>query len=42
MLAVAISAGFVLALTRKRAENSSQIDRLMTRTLALGGTLQPR
>ncbi|WP_102958938.1 putative lipid II flippase FtsW [Mangrovicella endophytica] len=37
MLAVAISAGFVLALTRKRPENRSQTDRLMDRTLALHG-----
>lgn len=42
MLAVAISAGFVLALTRKRAENSSQTDRLMTRTMALGGVFGAR
>lgn len=34
MMAVAISAGFVLALTRKRAENVSQTDRLVERTLA--------
>ncbi|KAA0972582.1 cell division protein FtsW [Aureimonas fodinaquatilis] len=42
MLAVAISAGFVLALTRKRAENSSQIDRLKNRTMALGGAYGAR
>ncbi|WP_182087161.1 putative peptidoglycan glycosyltransferase FtsW [Aureimonas sp. ME7] len=34
MTAVAISAGFVLALTRKRAENVSQTDRLVERTMA--------
>ncbi len=33
MMAVAITAGFVLALTRKRAENVSQTDRLVDRTL---------
>ncbi|WP_062012108.1 putative lipid II flippase FtsW [Aureimonas sp. AU4] len=34
MLAVAITAGFVLALTRRRADNVSQTDRLMERTMA--------
>ncbi|KQT52834.1 MULTISPECIES: putative lipid II flippase FtsW [unclassified Aureimonas] len=38
MLAIAISAGFILALTRKKPENSSQTDRLMDRTMALSGT----
>jgi cell division protein FtsW len=38
MLAIAISAGFILALTRKKPENSSQTDRLMDRTIALSGT----
>ncbi|WP_185985039.1 putative lipid II flippase FtsW [Aureimonas mangrovi] len=38
MMAVAISAGCVLALTRKRADNSSQTDRLMERGVAFGGT----
>lgn len=33
MMAVAVSAGFVLALTRKRPENASQTDRLVARTL---------
>ncbi|KQT50903.1 cell division protein FtsW [Aureimonas sp. Leaf454] len=37
MLAIAISAGFILALTRKKPENSSQTDRLMDRTIALSG-----
>ena len=37
MLAVAIAAGFVLALTRRRAENVSQTDRLIERTAALQG-----
>ena len=35
MMAVAVSAGFVLALTRKRPENRSQTDRLMERTFAV-------
>ena len=35
MMAVAISAGFVLALTRKRPENRSQTDKLMERTYAV-------
>ncbi|MFD2237366.1 putative lipid II flippase FtsW [Aureimonas populi] len=39
MMAVAVSAGFILALTRKRAENSSQTDRLSERSLAFGGAL---
>ncbi|MEF2074220.1 putative lipid II flippase FtsW [Consotaella aegiceratis] len=34
MMAVAISAGFILALTRKRPENRSQTDRLVERTAA--------
>ncbi|WP_062204586.1 putative lipid II flippase FtsW [Aureimonas sp. AU12] len=37
MLAVAIGAGFVLALTRKRPENASQTDRLVDRTLVFHG-----
>jgi cell division protein FtsW len=36
MMAVAIAAGFVLALTRRKPENASQTDRLMDRTMALG------
>jgi cell division protein FtsW len=39
MLAVAIGAGFVLALTRKRAENVSQTDRLVDRTMVFQGPL---
>ncbi|MBB3999333.1 putative lipid II flippase FtsW [Aureimonas pseudogalii] len=39
MLAVAIGAGFVLALTRKRAENVSQTDRLVDRTMVFQGAL---
>lgn len=35
MMAVAITAGFVLALTRKRPENASQTDRLVERTMAM-------
>jgi cell division protein FtsW len=42
MMAVAISAGCVLALTRKRADNSSQTDRLMERGVAFGGGLSYR
>ena len=32
MMAVAISAGFILALTRRRPENRSHTDRLLERT----------
>ncbi|WP_019996891.1 putative lipid II flippase FtsW [Aureimonas ureilytica] len=39
MMAVAITAGFVLALTRKRAENVSQTDRLVDRTLIFQNSL---
>lgn len=35
MLAIAISAGFILALTRRRPENRSHTDRLMERTFQL-------
>lgn len=35
MMAVAISAGFVLALTRSRADNHSLTDRLMERSMAM-------
>ena len=34
MMAVAVAAGFVLALTRRKPENQSQTDRLMERTFA--------
>nr|WP_245396324.1 putative lipid II flippase FtsW [Jiella sonneratiae] len=37
MLAIAMSAGFILALTRKRAENRSFTDQLVHRTLLLHG-----
>ncbi|SJZ63720.1 putative lipid II flippase FtsW [Consotaella salsifontis] len=37
MIAVAVSAGFILALTRKRPENASQTDRLVQRTAAYHG-----
>ncbi|MCW4116680.1 putative lipid II flippase FtsW [Aurantimonas sp. MSK8Z-1] len=37
MMAVAIAAGFILALTRKRPENRSQTDHLIYRTAALHG-----
>ncbi|MAU96772.1 MAG: putative lipid II flippase FtsW [Fulvimarina sp.] len=37
MLAIAMSAGFILALTRKRAENRSFTDQLVQRTMALHG-----
>lgn len=37
MLAIAISAGFILALTRRRPENRSHTDRLMERTFQLHG-----
>lgn len=38
MMAVAIAAGFILALTRRKPENRSQTDRLIDRTVALSGT----
>ena len=37
MIAIAISAGFILALTRRRPENRSYTDRLMERTWQLHG-----
>ena len=37
MIAIAISAGFVLALTRKRPENRSYTDKLLERTTLLHG-----
>jgi cell division protein FtsW len=37
MMAVALAAGFILALTRRKPENSSQTDRLLDRTMALHG-----
>ena len=37
ILAIAMSAGFILALTRKRAENRSFTDQLVQRTMALHG-----
>ncbi|MEN3791170.1 putative lipid II flippase FtsW [Fulvimarina sp. MAC3] len=37
MIAISISAGFVLALTRRRAENRSYTDRLMERTALVHG-----
>ncbi|MCQ0989983.1 putative lipid II flippase FtsW [Jiella marina] len=37
MLAIAMSAGFVLALTRKRPENRSYTDQLVQRTMVLHG-----
>jgi cell division protein FtsW len=37
MMAIAISAGFILALTRRKPENVSQTDELMARTVALYG-----
>ncbi len=42
MMAVAITAGFVLALTRKRAENVSQTDRLVDRTLFFQNAVNAR
>ncbi|WP_425523493.1 putative lipid II flippase FtsW [Jiella flava] len=37
MMAIALSAGFLLALTRKRAENRSYTDQLVQRTMVLHG-----
>ena len=37
MMAIALSAGFVLALTRRKAENVSRTDELVARTYALHG-----